>query len=350
MLKLRSKVTFSLNAVLTSQAKLATLDAAIFRSRYYLSGSLLNHSSSMPISRGFGQKLAHARKVVDSLGSDHQDKARFVKIIEEKSDTVQELMSRASTLGMKADGIRGARFSIQSMKKFAEIEKKLQLFGITVSSPTSNPNREAEKHALYGKALSLENLLPRIMAKPTPGVLVPEDAELEGGPPTEAEVDEMEWRIATAAFGQNFGKLKKAFQTLEGDLKSAQEDPFKDIDQNDRVLEVKLGRAISDILATLSDLKVALKQTHNVYKRHRGDTARFTTEVAAIRKLAAGYRASVRDAVKQIQAAKKARLSELASDDTVTETDITELEVNVDALIDRLRTQDRAILIFIDRL
>ena len=98
MLKLRSKVTFSLNAVLTSQAKLATLDAAIFRSRYYLSGSLLNHSSSMPISRGFGQKLAHARKVVDSLGSDHQDKARFVKIIEEKSDTVQELMSRVAEL------------------------------------------------------------------------------------------------------------------------------------------------------------------------------------------------------------------------------------------------------------
>ncbi len=271
----RNSLSRDVNKAIELYNDSGTLGMAVFRARYYISGSMLNHSGMSGTDGKLENKVKRAEKLIEDLADG--EKKKYVTRIKQVRSRHSALMKECGRLGGAADVIQSASESINFNDDWEAMAAALKTTYKVSLRPLKNVTREANRHALFRQCLVLEKGRPFISADLVPDGLAPSTRITELSPEEKARE---EWLAVTDGFSMEGPVLRRSLTEFKAYLEQGHLDDFTDWDSDGVVMPVFnswIQPATRQLQPTI-DVIIALESAFEgedieAFRKARGDLA-----------------------------------------------------------------------------
>ena len=333
--KARNSLSLQANKVIALSNETAVLGMAVFKARYYISGSLMNHSSMSGVDNRLKQKLDRAQAFLDDPTNavDVRDQQKFTKRIDDVRAKHDAYQKKCRALSSAADVIQSSSDSIDFQPDWEQVQSVLRSRYKLTLRKLADLHRDADSHQVYTRTHSLRNQQPRISVNLPPGSLTPENntPQLD-----EEAVQREEWYALTDGFSFKVGGVKQMLETFGRYL---DEDHFKDyvdLDSDGMVLP-RFNSWIQPSYSAIQPTLAAIRSMEDAFKEESADA--FSSGREALSRQISAFDSGTRTAITNFKSVRSPFSSSDRSDEVMQniQTIAARLENDHGNLIDALK-------------
>ncbi|MFT4977134.1 MAG: hypothetical protein ACI8S6_003039 [Myxococcota bacterium] len=229
------------NEALTAYHQASVISSAIFRSRYYISGSMLNQGSMRHTIGSFEAKFKRAWELLEiarEAGAPDEKLLKYEAAIGTFEGRFEVQEKRRSAIGSKSDQMGESMVFIDDNADWVAVVPMLERLGAKLRR-TGSAMSEADRTAMLRNCIALEKGKPKISPKLEPGVMVPKNSALREAVEEGVEVpvdDTAAWRQAGTWFFFTAPAFARSLTDLSRYLTEGHQADFEDHDSDGEVL------------------------------------------------------------------------------------------------------------------